>query len=69
MDLDSSKEFGIGAIVYYVKGFKMPEKLIVDIPLAYLTRLDVEPIIFLSRVINGAELRYWPTELELTSIV
>ena len=28
----------------------------------YPTRKDVEPILFLSRIINGAKLRYWPTE-------
>ena len=77
VDLDSSKEYGIGAIVYHVKGFQLPEGLVTlrkastgsQVPLPYPARDDVEPILFLSRVINGAESRYWPTELELAGIV
>ena len=76
VDLDSSKEFGIGAMVYHVKGFLLPEGLTTlkassgsQVALPYPARNDVEPILFLSRVINGAESRYWPTELELAGIV
>ena len=80
VDLDSSKEFGIGAMVYHVKGFQLPpnlttlakpsaDKVLGPADLAYPARQDVEPILFLSRIINGAESRYWPTELELAGIV
>ena len=37
--------------------------------LVYPIRKDIKPILFLSRVINGAESRYWLTELELAGIV
>ena len=66
MDLDSSKEFGISAMVYYIKDFALKTlekastslKPSIDTTIAYLARRDIEPIIFLSRVINGAESRY-----------
>ena len=64
VDLDSSKEAGIGAMVYYTKGF-MPEKLTTlskssteGQSLVYPIRNNIEPILFLSRIINGTELRY-----------
>ena len=63
-------------MVYHVKGFQLPEGLTTlkastgsQVALPYPARNDVEPILFLSRVINGAESRYWPTELELAGIV
>ena len=64
-------------MVYYIKDFalKTSEKAStslkpsIDTAIAYLARRDIEPIMFLSRVINGAESRYWPIELELASIV
>ena len=77
VDLDSSKEAGIGAMVYYTKGFHMPGSIptllkpTAEAPpdLPYPARKDVQPILFLSRIINGAKSRYWPTELELAGIV
>lgn len=62
IDLDASKEFGIGAMLYYVK-----EQYLVDGQ--YPPRHAIEPVLFLSRLINDAESRYWPTELELAGIV
>lgn len=34
-----------------------------------LERKQVQPILFLSRLLKGAETRYWPTEIELAGIV
>ncbi len=62
IDVDTSKAGGIGAMVYHVDG-KIPD------PKNYPDRKKVRPILFLSRVLKGAETRYWPTELELAGIV
>ena len=63
-------------MVYHVKGFQIPEGLTTlkkpsatKVALGYPARNNVEPILFLSRVINDAESRYWPTKLELAGIV
>ncbi len=61
IDLDASKEFGFGAMIYHLKGNLATGD--------YLARKAVEPILFLSRLLNPAETRYWPTELELAGIV
>lgn len=52
MGLDSLKEFSIGAIVFYIKGnnninrYKFPPRNL------------VEPILFLSRLLTPAEIKY-----------
>ncbi len=62
IDLDASKDFGFGAMVYHVAGtIKAGE--------AYPRRSQIRPILFLSRLLKDAETRYWPTELELAGIV
>lgn len=60
-DIDSSKETGMGGMIYHVKGTVKPGE--------YPPRRDVEPIVFLSRLLTSAETRYWPTELELAGLV
>ena len=60
VDLDASKVFGFGAMVYHVSG---------DIVGDYPNRQQIKPILFLSRLLKDAETRYWPTELELAGIV
>ena len=65
IDLDASKEFGIGAMLYYVK-----EAYLKDLqPGKFPPRHAIEPVLFLSRLVTGAESRYWPTELEIAGIV
>lgn len=63
-DIDSSKETGMGAMIYHVKDKDSSVKA-GDYP----ARSNVEPIIFLSRLLTSAETRYWPTELELAGLV
>ncbi len=61
IDLDASKEGSFGAMVYHVKGdIKEGE---------HPGRSQVQPILFLSRLLKDLETRYWPTELELAGIV
>lgn len=50
INLDASKEFGFGAIVYHIKGQVQAE--------AYPTRSQLQPILFLSRLLKDAETRY-----------
>ena len=59
-DLDSSKSWGFAGMVYHVEGDPADG----DFP-----RTKVQPIMFLSRCLNGAEKNYWPTELEVAGIV
>lgn len=59
-DLDGSKKYGFGVMVYHVKGDPQGS----DFP-----RTDIQPILFLSKMLNPAELRYWPTELEVAALV
>ena len=61
IDLDASKEKGIGAMVYHVKGDPTASDNI--------KRGKIEPILFLSRMLSAAESRYWPTELEVAGLV
>lgn len=51
IDLDGSKEMGIGAVVYHTIDDAEPNSA------------NMEPIYFLSRLITDPETRYWPTEL------
>ena len=60
-DIDASKETGMGGMIYHVKGDIKPEE--------YPLRKNVEPIMFLNRLLTAAKTRYWPTELELAAIV
>ena len=59
VDLDASKS-GFGAMVYQIKGSLVGN---------YPKRSQVQPILFLSRLLKDAETRYWPTELEIAGIV
>ena len=60
INLDTSKVFGFGAIIYYIDG---------ELNNEYPKRLQVRLVLFLSRLLKDAETRYWPTELELAGIV
>ena len=61
IDLDASKEFGFGVMIYHLKGNLAKGE--------YPARKAVEPILFLSRLLHPTETCYWPTELELAGIV
>lgn len=61
IDIDASKKRGFGAMVYHLKATcQDPNKP---------KRTDIEPIMFLSRMLNAAEAKYWPTELEMAGLV
>ena len=60
IDLDASKAYGFGAMVYHLKG---------ELKTTYPTVSQIKPVLFLSRLLKDAETRYWPTELELAGIV
>ena len=60
VDIDASKRRGFAAMIYHVR------KDVLD---SMPARADVQPIMFLSKLINAAERNYWPTELEVAAIV
>ena len=62
INLDSSKR-GVGVIVYHVKGDPDPQKA------TDIRKLDIQPIMFLSKLLLTAESHYWPTELEMAGLV
>ena len=62
IDLDSSKR-EVGVIVYHVKGDLDPLKA------TDIRKSDVQPIMFLSKLLSTAESHYWPTELEMAGLV
>lgn len=59
VDLDASKQWGFAAMVYRVLGD----------PDGPFPRTAVQPMLFLSKCLNGAERNYLPTELEVAGIV
>ena len=62
IDLDASKAHGFGAVAYYVKDANL-------ISYSYPKRGDIEPIMFLSRMLFSAKTCYWLTELEVAGLV
>ena len=60
IDLDASKRYGFGVVVYHVRDDPVGDSF---------PRMDVQPILFLSKLLNAAETRYWPTELEVAALV
>ena len=60
-DLDASKSFGFAAMVYHIKGDPVTG--------VKFTRVDIQPIMFISKCLNAAERNYWPTELEVAGVV
>ena len=60
IDLDGSKKYGFGVMVYHVRGDPQGNSF---------PKADVQPIFFLSKLLNPAELRYWPTELEVAALI
>lgn len=61
VNLDIFKARGFGAMVYHCKD---------EIPATDSPRkTSIEPILFLSKMLNDAEPRYWPRELEVAGLV
>ena len=52
IDLDASKSFGFAAIVYHIKRDQVPSGK------DQVSRVEVQPIMFLSRSLNDAERNY-----------
>ena len=63
IDLDASKEFGFGAVVFHTSTNE-------DLPQGrWPSSGSVKPNFFLSRLLTAAEKNYWPTELEIAGFV
>ncbi|KAH5621114.1 hypothetical protein HBI23_240920 [Parastagonospora nodorum] len=84
LDVDSSKAYGMGAMLYHVKGDPAPEMEDSDLPLgieddemnpvAWLKKVkdfapgSIQPVVFLSKNLTPPERRYAPTELEMAGL-
>ena len=64
IDIDASKERGFGVTVYHIKDVSDPENIKTP-----PSRADLQPIMFLSKMLSTAEKNYWPTELEMAALV
>ena len=63
IDLDVLKKRGIGAMIYCLKkGYEFDPK-------GFPARTAVKPIIFFSKMLNAAERKYWPIEMEVAGLV
>ena len=63
IDLDASKEFGFGAVVFHISTDEnLPQG-------RWPTNSSVKPILFPSWLLTNAERNYWPTELEIAGFV
>lgn len=62
-DIDASKKWGFGAMIYHDKSDAVYPSS--ECP----KKSDVQPILFLSRLLTDPERRYWPTELEMAGLV
>jgi len=60
IDVDGSKKYGFGTHVYHVKG---------DPEGNTLAAREFQTIMYLSKVLNDAKKRYWPTELEVATLM
>ena len=84
IDLDASKSYGFGAMLYHVKDLKnkATNSPRVDNPEDSENKAkesglrwkkppqsSVQPILYLSRMLTVAETHYWPTELEVACLV
>ena len=58
MNLNASKAFGFGAVLYHSKDDEFS-----------LKKTSIEPVLFLSRLLTDAETRYWSTKLEIAGLV
>jgi hypothetical protein len=61
IDFDISKQRSIKAMAYHVD--------VVGPITSYPARTKVQPILFISRLLRQAEMKYWPTELEICTLV
>ncbi len=63
IDLDASKEFGFGAMVFHTtSGETIPEG-------RWPSANIIQPILFLSKLLAPTEKNYWPTELEIAGFL
>lgn len=63
IDLNAFKEFGFGAILFYVnKRVIVPDK-------KWPKRLSIKPLLFFSRIFSTTEKNYWLTELEIAGFI
>ena len=57
IDIDAAKEKDFRAIIYHLKRGNRVKPTIIN------------PILFLSKCLTSAKVRYWPTELKMARIV
>lgn len=71
IDIDASHEFGFGVVLFHDKanGVYPEEKIPKQAGSKWPSISNVQPIMFLSRLLTPAEKNYWPTELETAGLV
>lgn len=71
IDIDASHEFGFGVILFHDKSDTVSLRSKDSKPTLakWPSTGNVQPIMFLSRLLTQAEKNYWPTELETAGLV
>lgn len=71
IDIDASHEFGFGVILFHDKSDTVSLRSKDSKPTLakWPSTSNVQPIMFLSRLLTQAEKNYWPTELETAGLV
>ena len=67
VNIDVLKKNGFAAMIYHLKSGSIFFKA--NSPQASPLKIDVQPIMFLNKLLNQAENNYWPTELEMAALV
>ena len=68
IDLNVNKEFDFDIIIYHVKN-EWLRKTFADEKYDYFSRIAIKFVLFLSRLLNFAEIKYWLTELKIIDII
>ena len=67
IDLDASKEWGFGVIVFHVKENDIKNDA--SSKTKWPPRTAIEPIMYLSKLLTSADKKYWSTGLEIAGFV
>ena len=67
IDVNAFKKNDFTVMIYHFKAFSFFFKN--SNPKAAFSRIDVKPIMFLFKLLNDLETKYWLTEFEMTTLV
>lgn len=69
IDIDFSKEYNYGAILYHILRDPKVTTIVKDGKVVQFLKITIQLIFFLSKRLLIPESHYWPTELEVAELV